>query len=136
MIWPLLFLARSDGAVTITMIARGSPAGIEAAPSVGLQLLDEHSVPFGWPFAAQPAVMMRHATPFTIGVLFPGPVPVQSTGTGAPVRVFVLGRGTTVPERSFPSGLHGAVSVTARLLIASGAQDKATLQPAVPTVGH
>src|SRR5215471_15338158 len=100
MIWPLLFFARSDGAVMITVIARGSEAGIEAAPSVGLQLLDEQTVPFGKPFGLQPAVMMRHAIPFTIGTLFPGPVAVQSTGIGAPVRVLVFGRATTVPERS------------------------------------
>src|SRR5438445_3795252 len=101
MIWPLLFFARSDGAVIITVMARGSPPGIEAAPSVGLQLLDAQTLPFGLPFLSQPAVMMRHATPATTGVLFPGPVPVQSTGTGAPVRVLVFGRATTVPERSF-----------------------------------
>src|SRR4051794_14694642 len=100
MIWPLLFFARSDGAVTITVIARGSPAGIEAAPSVGLQLFDAQICPFGWPFGSQPARMMRHETPATIGVFCPPTVPVQSTGTGAAVRVLVSGRATTVPERS------------------------------------
>src|SRR5690242_4710105 len=99
MIWPLLFFARSDGAVITSVRARGSSPGIDEDPAVLLQLLDAQTVPFGLPWSSQPATRIRQANPLITGGMFPAAVPVQSTGTIG----FAAVRAITVPERSLPS---------------------------------
>src|ERR1041385_8142163 len=81
MIWPLLLVARSAGAVITSVSARGSLAGTDAEPIEGLQLFGAHTVPLALPWSVQPAMMIRQAIPLITGGMFPAAVPVQSTGT-------------------------------------------------------